>query len=95
MSTVLELRVELNEDLALCQESLIELLGRDEYFDFLEDVVRKAIDAKWLEEVSLEDLEAEVASYPQEVQDKADEILRAFGMALGEARENFFKKLKE
>lgn len=93
MSTVLELKVELNEDLALYQESLKELMGHDEYFNFLEDVVRKAIDEKWLEEVSLEDLEAEVASYPQEVQDKADEILRAFGIALGEARENFVEKV--
>ena len=93
MSTILELRVELNEDLALYQESLKEMMGRDEYFAFLEDVVRKAIDDKWLEEVPLEDLEAEVASYPQEVQDKADEILRAFGIALGEARAEWCERV--
>lgn len=50
-------------------------------------------DDKELDEMTLEELETVVASYPQEILDKADEILRAFGIALGEARAEYFEKL--
>ena len=39
-------------------------------------------DDKELDEMTLEELDAELANTPQEILDKVDEILRAFGIAL-------------
>lgn len=46
-----------------------------------------------LDNMTLEEIEAELAKYPKEEMDKIDELLRAFGIALGEAREAYFEKL--
>lgn len=46
-----------------------------------------------LEKMSLEELDAMVDSYPEDVKQKADEILMVFGIALGEARANWCERI--
>lgn len=46
-----------------------------------------------IDKMSLEELEELDASFPKEVSDKADEILKAFGIALGEARAKWAEEL--
>lgn len=46
-----------------------------------------------LDEMTLEELDAYIASFPKEIQDKADEIMRTLGIALGKARAEYFEKL--
>lgn len=50
-------------------------------------------DDKELDEMTLAELDAELANTPKEILDEVDEILRAFGIALGEARAAYFEKL--
>ena len=50
-------------------------------------------DDKELDEMTLEELDAELANTPKEILDKVDEILRAFGIALGEAQAEYYEKL--
>jgi len=53
----------------------------------------KMFDDEELDEMTLEELDAELANTPKEILDKVDEILRAFGIALGEARAAYVEKL--
>ena len=53
----------------------------------------KMFDDEELDEMTLEELDAELANTPKEILGKVDEILRAFGIALGEARAAYVEKL--
>ena len=51
------------------------------------------IDEKELDEMTLEELDAEIANTPKEILDKVDELMRAFGIALGEMEAAYYEKL--
>lgn len=46
-----------------------------------------------LDEMTLEELDAEIANTPKEILDKVDELMRAIGIALGEMEVAYYEKL--